>query len=92
MSRDFNVHCETCNDTHSFNDANQEKVMHVFIKHAKAIAALKPLLDDPDLWWPVDLHTSYGNIDVDWFYTHQDHKLVVIDEYGQIWDGRPRKY
>lgn len=46
MSTDWNVHCRTCKDTHSFDDANhQEELMWLLIDHASAIASLVPLLE-----------------------------------------------
>lgn len=87
MSCDYFVFCRTCKERHSFNDANhQDKLMHALVRHASAIAALVPLMNEDPTWGGIELRTSYGRLDPTWFAHHQEHELCVIDEYGKI-DG-----
>jgi hypothetical protein len=85
MSTDWNVHCRTCTDTHSFDDANhQEELMWLLIDHASAIAALAPLME-ADRNLVVQFKAGrYGGIDTKWFANHLGHDLVPISEYGDI--------
>lgn len=87
MSRDWNIYCKTCGDEHPFNDANHRvELMRNLIKHRSAIANLVNLLRDVE----VDLTTSYGRIDPEWFATHENHDLVARSEYGDIDDGKTK--
>lgn len=81
MSCDWNVHCVDCKDTHYFNDANHEdKLMAALCKHADAIAGLVDLVKTDD----VQLGTLWGRVDPGWFARHRGHKLVPINEYGDL--------
>jgi hypothetical protein len=87
MSTDWNVHCLDCNNTLHFDDANHQLgLMRALCRHAKAIAPLAELVEDPDVGWAVDLRTSYGPIDPRWFKQHATHRLAPISEYGDL-DG-----
>jgi hypothetical protein len=83
VSRDFHVYCRSCDSEHAFSDANHASpVMAHLIKHAGAIAALVPLLDDcPE---NLTFRIYYGYIEPRWFKAHLGHELVVRDEYGEI--------
>jgi hypothetical protein len=81
MSTDWHVHCRTCNDTHTFGDANhQSKLMLTLIKHAVAIGNLNDLCRTEDIIFKV----YYGYIAPEWFKTHCTHDLVALSEYGDI--------
>lgn len=85
MSCDWNLYCKTCDSTHEFVDANHCKdLMTVLIRHASAIAGLQALIEDNNTWVNFELHTFYGNIDIEWFAEHYSHELVPRDEYGRI--------
>lgn len=78
MSRDWNIRCVDCDQTHHFNDAShRDELMSFLCAYAKQIAAL-PM--HPEL----RLATYYGDIDQEWFRTHAAHRLVPIDEYGGL--------
>ncbi len=83
MSRDFHVYCRSCDSEHPFNDANHaDRLMAHLIKHAAAIAALVPLVDEcPEM---LTFRIYYGHIEPNWFAEHLGHELVVRDEYGEI--------
>ncbi len=84
MSTDWDIFCVDCKDQHRFNDANhQVGMMRALIKHANIIATLVPLMNERDIY-DIDLRTSYGRVDPDWFLKHLNHKLVPISEYGTI--------
>jgi hypothetical protein len=86
MSRDFNILCRPCNETHHFNDANHRSdLMRNIINHANQIADLHSLFQD-DQFCIISLDTSYGRIDTSWFVKHRHHELVVVDEYGRTDD------
>lgn len=85
MSCDWHVHCVDCNETHRFDDANhRDDLMRLLIKHADAIAAVAPLLADPEARERLEFKTYYGSIDADWFAKHRGHQLRAIDEYGRL--------
>jgi hypothetical protein len=85
MSCDWNIHCKTCHDTLEFGDANHATdLMRVLIKHAPAIAALAPLIDDPGTFYELELNAGRWRIDISWFAAHARHELVPIDEYGRF--------
>jgi hypothetical protein len=82
VSTDWNVHCVDCNMTHGFDDANhQAELMAIICKNADAIAALAPFLAEAG---DVKLQTFWGQIDVHWFATHKGHRIVPINEYGDL--------
>jgi hypothetical protein len=84
MSTDWNVHCIDCNETYTFHDANWCDVdMAVVCKYAAAIAALAPLVSETNQI-NIELTTSYGRIDPEWFVKHSGHRLVPIREYGHF--------
>lgn len=84
MSTDWNVHCLDCKDTHYFSDANwRDDDMALICKHAGAIAAMAPLIAGANLI-NIEISTSYGRIDADWFAKHLGHNLVPISEYGHF--------
>lgn len=89
MSTDWNVHCMDCNETHTFDDANHRDVeMAALCKHAAAIAALVPLMEDVTSRG-VDLDLGlygYGRIEPRWFAKHLGHRLVPRSEYGDFMD------
>lgn len=85
MSTDWSIYCRTCDSEHYFSDANHREMLMVrLIRHASAIAALAPLMDDPVSWDEIEFRTSYGHIDVRWFAKHHTHDLVPRSEYGEI--------
>lgn len=88
MSTDWNVYCRTCDDVHSFSDANHmDRDMVALIRHAEDIAALAPLLADEHVGHRIEFTLgSYGTIDPAWFKAHLGHDLVPRDEYGRCLD------
>ena len=89
MSCDWNVYCRTCNEEHSFNDANHmEQEMAALVKHAGAIAALAPLFDESQ-WIEMNLGRHWGTISPRWFAKHLGHDLIPRDEYGRFLDKCP---
>lgn len=91
MSTDWDIFCVDCKTQHRFNDANHRAdMMRAIIKHAPVIAALVPLFNERDIW-SLELKTTYGRIDAQWFLEHLGHKLVPISEYGEI-DGECGEY
>lgn len=77
MSTYWHVACRTCNEVHSFNDANHQDVL------MSRIAKLAPLLATlTELDGDVELTTQYGPIDVWWFARHKGHDIVARNEYG----------
>lgn len=83
MSTNWYVHCLDCQDTHRFDGANHlDEEMATLCKHADAIAAIAPLIDEAGI--SIDLRTSVGNINPDWFVRHKRHKLIPINEYGAV--------
>lgn len=84
MSTYWHVHCLDCKDTNKFSNANhQEELMAALCKHADAIAGLAGLMSE-SLISNIDLTTSYGQVDVDWFAKHRGHRLCPINEYGAL--------
>jgi hypothetical protein len=88
MSTDWNIKCLDCDDTHYFNDANCcDEEMAVLVKHAAAIAALRPLVSEfGRRGYTLELSFSHGRVDVDWFAAHAGHRLAPISEYGHFMD------
>lgn len=85
MSCDWNIRCLDCAITLHFDDANhQDDLMRSLIRHAPAIAALLPLLEESR--HGVELKTYYGVVDVKWLAEHAGHRLQAIDEYGRLDD------
>lgn len=81
MSCDYHVWCVTCGVSHEFNDANhQDRLMQSLIDNRSAIASLVPLVATNN----VDLTTSWGLVNPQWFEKHAGHELAVRDEYGRI--------
>lgn len=90
MSRDWNIRCVTCGETHAFDDGILYR-MRDLIEARREIAALAPLVraakktraaTSGDLEISVGIYR--GEIDLDWFEKHRDHDLRPIDEYGEL--------
>jgi len=83
MSCDWNIYCKTCDSTHEFCDANhQRELMVVLIDNAVAITGLNSLVNDRRIYSSIELNTSYGGVDIEWFVEHCKHELVPRNEYG----------
>lgn len=83
MSCDWNIRCVTCGISTCFYNTNHcEDLMRCLIGHAGEIAGLVAMFRDPELRHEVDLMTSHGRVDVEWFAEHAGHDLRAIDEYG----------
>jgi hypothetical protein len=87
VSCDWDVWCVDCDEAVTrFCDANhREELMAALVRHAPAIAALAPLVNDADAY-SIDLTTSWGRIDPASFAAHAGHKLKPRDEYGRWLD------
>lgn len=84
MSTDWNVYCKTCNEEHSFCDANhREDLMWLLIDHAEAISKLAPLFRADGCCY-IEFKCYYGPIDPEWFLEHLGHDLVPRSEYGDF--------
>jgi hypothetical protein len=86
MSCYWHIQCLTCGVRNSFYNANHaDRAMAIIVKHAKAIAALAPFLEEIDRETTIEFGIlNEGAIDVAWFAAHQDHDLRPINEYGQL--------
>lgn len=84
MSCDWNVKCVDCDSVHPFCDANHRvDLMHSLIRHAAAVAALDPLMQESTVA-VLELRTSFGVVDTAWFAEHAGHRLAPVSEYGDL--------
>lgn len=91
MSRDYFVHCATCRQTLDYPSPSYNRhVPHTLIRHARALAAMAPLMEAAQGW--LRLGSDYERIRCDWFAEHADHELVVMDEYDQVDDRCGKTY
>lgn len=88
MSTDWNIYCRTCDEEHSFDDANHmEDDMAALIDCARSIADLAPLLANDRVGHKIEFTLGrHGSIDAAWFAAHLGHELVPRDEYGRCSD------
>jgi len=89
MSTDWHIRCLDCKVTHRFDEANhQRSLMAALCRNAAAIAGLSDLMADAEVEvrFAAGYTGCYGEIDVGWFKTHLGHRLVPIDEYGNLAD------
>lgn len=91
MSCKWNVHCLDCNTTKIVGEwtKNDPEAVAALCKHAGVIAALAPVLKDVHLTYAgIVLCRKWSNngetIDVEWFARHDGHRLMPINEYGEL--------
>lgn len=81
MSKDYHIHCATCATTHRFDDANwQEELMRELIEAAPKLAEIAKMKLG-GTFWSVEVRTSWGVVDLEWFERHAGHELIPVDEY-----------
>ena len=84
MSHEWYVYCLTCQSRHDLGVNHGDEQMRVWVRHASAIGALLPLVQEH--WSEVSLTSYDRHLDVRWFAEHHAHELTVIDEYGRVQD------
>jgi len=85
VSCNYDVLCLDCEDTAGVSYERRPGAIRALIRHAVAIGALAPLTAEEDtVGLSVSAPGPGGSVDIGWFAAHQDHRLVVVDEYGRI--------
>jgi hypothetical protein len=67
-----------------FENTNHENgFIRALIRNAKPIAELINLSRECSMT-SIELKSYCGHINIEWFYAHHEHKLVVRDEYKHL--------
>lgn len=78
MSCYWSIKCLDCNEEAGLDGNHAVEFMRAVIQHAVPLAALRGL--------DVEITSLYGGLSQAWFATHAEHKLIPVNEYGEL-DG-----